>query len=186
VSTITTRERNLLLTGALVLIVFVYAFGLLLPAQRTLAELRAEETRLRNQIERANTLYGRAEGANAEITALQQQVDQLLFPGPDVTVASVHALERLANETGAVITRIRPEDPGVSGDLIRYPATVKVEATFSELVRLLYELEQPDTRLWVEGAEIATGRQSGDDLQATVYIAVHRPAEEVESDDAES
>lgn len=184
--TITRRERNFLLFGALVLILFVYSFGLLLPAQRTLSELGAEEQGLNSQIENANTLYQRAEGAAEEIAALRQRVDELFFTESEVTVASVRALEKLASETGAVITRIRPDDPSLTGDLVRYPATVKVEATFSELVRLLYELEQPETRLWVEGAEIATGRQSGDDLQATIYIVGYRQAEEGESNDDES
>ncbi|MBN1461856.1 MAG: type II secretion system protein M [Armatimonadetes bacterium] len=184
--TITTRERNFLLVGALVLILFVYAFGLLLPARRTLGDLSAEERSLDRQIDNANTLYKQAEGAADEIAALGQQVNGLLLAEPEVTVASVRALEELASETGAVITRIRPDDPSLAGDLARYPATVKVEATFSELVRLFYELEQPDTRLWVEGAEIATGRQSGDDLQATIYVAVYRRAEEGESDDVQS
>ena len=184
--TITTREKNLLLVGALVLILFVYAFVLLFPAQRALGDLAAEKVRLESQLEHANTLYRRAEGATSEIAALRQHMGEFLFPDPETTVASVRALEKLAGETGAVITRIRPEDPSVADGLIRYPATVRVEATFSELVRLLYELEQPDTRLWVEGTEIAAGRQSGDDLQATIYVATYRQAEEGESDDVES
>jgi Tfp pilus assembly protein PilO len=175
-----------LIAGAVALVLFAYAFGLLLPARRTAAQLEAEEQGLRDRLALAESLYDEAGAATTEILALRERVDGLILPEADAIVASVRALERIADETGAIITRIRPGDPSVGEQTIRYPATVDVQATFSELVELLCELERPETRLWVEGVEIASGRQSGDDLRATVHVAAYRQAEEGENEDAQS
>jgi hypothetical protein len=60
---------------------------------------------------------------------------------------------------------------------VKYPATFQVEAGFSDLVRLMFELEQPERRLWVEGVEISADRQVGGRLQATFYVAAYAEAE---------
>jgi hypothetical protein len=61
-----------------------------------------------------------------------------------------------------------------------------LEADFSDLVLLMFALERPGRRLWVEGVEISAGRQARGRLQATFYVAAYAESEEGEVEDGQA
>ncbi len=180
------QDRRLLLIGAAALVVFAYVFGLLLPLHAKARESASEQESLSGLMERAQMMYGAARAAEADIAELASQTQKLMFPEGDVRVSMVRQLESLAAEAGLTITSIRPEEPQSIDGLVKYRATFKVEASFSEVVRLMFELEQPTQRLWVEGIEISADRQAGNRVQATCYVAVYGQAAGSEGADAQA
>jgi len=169
-------ERTLVLMGAIALVLFGYVFGLLLPLNRQAGDLTRDRIAFEGQLERADNMYTSAQRAEEEIVKLKEQTAAMMFPQSDVGVEMVRRLERLARETQLTITSIRPEDSEAIDGAIRYPATFKVEADFADLIDLMYKLEQPDTRLWLEGVEIQAPRRDEDKLQATFYVAAYGSA----------
>ena len=180
------RERRLLLIAVAALVAFVYFAGLLLPLSNRSRELGDELELLRGETERADMMYAAAEAAASDIAALREQTQALMFPDGDVRVDMVRELERLAREAKLTITSIRPEGPQSTDGSVKYPATFKVEADFSELVTLMFNLEQPSRRLWLEGIEISAPRRDEEKLQATFYVVTYAQADESEEQDVEA
>ncbi|MCJ7797041.1 MAG: type II secretion system protein M, partial [Thermoleophilia bacterium] len=96
----------------------------------------------------------------------------------------VGEIEKLSKELGVTLTSIRPGEVESADGSTRHPVTLKVEADLGKIVRLLYELEQPSRRLWVEGMEIASPRQTEGKLTGTVYVAAYSPLPESEAENA--
>ncbi len=180
------REKLLVAIAASALLIVVYLFALLLPVRERGRELARQEGSLREQISAAEKMYQEAEAANGEIIALRDEIDDLLFPKPDARVGMVRAVEQLATEMKVTITSIRPGEAESVEGAIRYPLTLKLEADFGKAARLLYELEQPSRRLWVEGVEITSARQTDMTLQITVYIEAYERTEESEASHVEA
>jgi Tfp pilus assembly protein PilO len=180
------REKALIVIAAAALILVVYLFALLLPMQERSRDLARQEASLREQIAAGERMYREGQTANGEIAALRAEVENLSFPQPDVKVGTVRILEGLASEVKVTITSIRPGEPESVDGAIRYPVTLKLETQFGKAIRLLYELEQPGRRLWVEGLEITSARQTGDLLQVTVYVAAYQRAKESEAKSVEA
>ena len=167
------REKTLILIGVIALVLFAYVFGILLPMNRTAADLTRDRIAFEGQIERADSMYSSAQRAEGDIAKLREETAALMLPEPEVSVEMVRRLERLARGTKLTITSIRPEDIETVDGVLKYPATFKVEAEFADLIDLMYKLEQPDTRLWLEGVEIQAPRREGESLQATFYVAAY-------------
>jgi len=178
------REKVVVGIGASALVLFVYAFGLLLPARRALTGAVSQQAQYREQLSEADRMYREAMAARGQIATLTEQSQSLMSPWPDVMSGMVGEIERLSKELGATVTSIRPGETESADGSLRQPATVKVEADLGKVVRLLYELEQPSRRLWVEGVEIASPRQADDKLTATVYVAAYSPLPESEAENA--
>jgi hypothetical protein len=96
----------------------------------------------------------------------------------------VREIEKLSKELGVTVTSFRPGQSESADGSTRHPAVFKVDADLGKIVRLLYELEQPSRRLWVEGVEVAAARQGEKTLTATIYVAAYSPARESEAADA--
>jgi Tfp pilus assembly protein PilO len=183
---LTPREKIIVAIGAAALVVFAYGFALLLPARRALAGAVNQRDQYRRQLDDADRMYREAAAARGKIAALRQQSHSLMSPWPDVVSGLVAEIEKLSKELGVTVTSIRPSETDSADGSTRQPATVKVEADLGDIVRLLYELEQPSRRLWVEGVEITSPRQGEGKLTATVYLAAYSPLPESEARDAQS
>jgi Tfp pilus assembly protein PilO len=183
---LTPQQRRLLAIGAAAVVVLLYFVALLMPLTARGRELSSERESLNGAIERSQMMDQAAQAARDDVAALRGEIQALMFPEGDVRVNMVRQLERLAVDTGLTITSIRPEEPEMADGAVKYPATFQVEADFSDLVLLMFELEQPARRLWVEGVEISAGRQVGGRLQATFYVAAYAEAEEAEARDAQA
>lgn len=180
------REKRLLPIAAVALVLFAYVAGLIIPLSNKSEALAAELEQLKGNAERAEMMYAAAEAAAGDIAALREQTEKLMFLEGDVRVGMVREIEKLARQANLSITSIRPEEPQSTEGAMRYPATVKAEADFPQLVRLLFDLEQPDRRLWVEGVEIAAPRRGEDQLQATFYLEAYTHLDESEKPDADA
>jgi Tfp pilus assembly protein PilO len=181
---LTAREKVIVSLGAAALVIFAYAFGLLLPARRTLADALQQQAQLTDQLNRTERMYREAMAARQQIAALNQQSQGIMFPSADVQSGMVREIEKLSKELAITVTSIRPGEAEAADGSTRHPAVFKVEADLGKIVRLLYELEQPSRRLWVEGVEIASSRQGESTLAATVYVAAYSPSPESEADNA--
>jgi len=177
------RERIIVTLGGIFILVAVYLWGFFLPLRGDASRLRQEASTLRSQIERSQRMYRESPSVAEEISDLHRQVEAVIFPEQELRSGMVRSLEDLSSELDVTITSIRPADPETVDGAVKYPATVRAVAELSRLVRFLYELERPERRLWVEGAEITSARQTGAELQATIYLAVYGPADESEVDD---
>jgi Tfp pilus assembly protein PilO len=100
--------------------------------------------------------------------------------------AVMREVSQLSRDLGLRLTSIKPGEPESVQDCIRYPLTFRVEADLAHIVRLLYEVEQPEHRLWVEGLEIGPGPRGGSDLAATVHTATYAVRSTREAADAKT
>ena len=181
------RERMLVLFAALALIGFILVFVIGLPMRNRSLRLARDVNNLRHEIAQAKSLYAQMPSIQAEIQDLRATASGLMFEKSNVKVDVVHEIDRLTSDLGMSVTGVTP--PGdaepVSGCL-KYTASFSADSSFSEMVRLLYKLEQPSRRLWVEGIEITPGRGGGEALHVDVHVAVYVPAPESEEQDAEA
>jgi len=180
------RERIFVTLGGIFVFLAIYLWGFLLPLRGKSYRLRQEATTLRSQIEQSQLMYQEAPSIADEIHDLDRHVEAVMFPERDLRSGMVRSLESLSSEFDVTITSIRPADPETVDGAVKYPATVRAVAELPRLVRLLFELERPERRLWVEGIEITSARQTDEELQATIYLAVYGPADESEVDDVDA
>lgn len=178
------RERGLIAAAVAALVIFVYAFGLLLPMRDRAQKLAQQEASLDRKIAEAERMYRGVPELVADIARLRRQVDRLMFQAEETPVAMVQELDGLASDLGMTVTSVDPGDPEQVAGCVRYPMTLKVDSDFASLMRLLYALEQPEHRLWVEGVEITSARRGAGELGATFYVAAYAAGKE--SEDAEA
>lgn len=171
------RERVLLAVGVVALVVFLFSVGVVLPMRNGAAKLAATEHSLSGRIQQATRMYLEASDLVQEIASLRRELRGVMFPDQDVIVGMMRKIDRVASELKVRVASIRPGETEPLGGALKYPVTVTVECEFPQLVRLLYELERSEQRLWVEGVEITSGRQEAGQLQANIYLAVYSYAE---------
>ena len=137
--------------------------------------------------ERPTLWRGEGEAADATLiddvieAARTGRVDHLDITARQVARQAVmRDISQLSSDLGLRLTSIRPDEPESIQNSVRYPLTFRVEADFAHIVRLLYELEQPPHRLWVEGIEIGPGPRGQAEPSALVHVATYtvRPASE--------
>jgi nucleotide-binding universal stress UspA family protein len=181
------RERFLIIVAGAALIGFVLAFGVIVPMARRAAELARNEAEYREVIAEADSMYRAVPTIEAEVADLRSETAQLMFPREEAKIAIVHEIDKLAAEAGVRLTRVTPPgDPEPAAGCLKYSASFRADSSFAEAIDLLYKLERPDRRLWVEGVEIISARGAGDELQVNVQLAVYVPIEAGEEDDAEA
>ena len=181
------RERVLVIIAVAGLIGFVLAFGVVVPMARRAAELARNEADYRELIAEADSMYKAAPAIEAEIAGLRSETARLMFSAEDAKVAVVHEIDELADDADIRLTRVTPPgDPEPVAGCLKYSASFTADASFAEAIDLLYKLELPDRRLWVEGVEIIAARGAGNELQVKVQLAVYVPIEAGEEDDAEA
>jgi hypothetical protein len=181
------RERFLIAIAGAALLVVVLVFGVVLPMVGRGAKLARDEAEYRAIVAEAASMYEAVPAVEAEVAELRSEAARLMFPREEAKIAVVHEIDELAAEVGIHLTRVVPPgDPEPAAGCLKYSASFRAESTFSQAIDLLYRLEQPDRRLWVEGVEISAGRGSGAELQINVQLAVYVPVEAGEEDDAEA
>jgi len=182
----TAREKTLIALAAVALVLLAYAFGLLRPARRTLGELRRQEADLKDRLGQAERMYREAGAAQQQIADLKAKSQAIMFPSSDVQSGMVTEIEKLSKELGVPVASIRPGETESANGSMRHPAVFKIEADIGKIAQFLYELEQPSRRLWVEGVEIASARETGTTLSATIYVAAYSPSRGSEAKNAQA
>lgn len=180
------RELAIALVGLFVVVAFLLLFAVALPMRDRARKLADQARASRRQIDEAAQVEKRRPAVEREIASLQSKVDAVLRPGAEVTPALVRDIEKLCERMGVRMIRVRPEEPAPAGGCMRYPVMFEVESTDDQAVRLLYELEQPQERLWVEGVEIGTARGAAGKLRTVVHVAAYGRAPESEGDDGKA
>lgn len=181
------RERFLVIIAGVAVVVFALAFGVILPMAGRARTLADEEAALRRAIAEAAEMYESAPVMRAEVEEMRATAARLMYPRENVEVAVVREIDGLASELGLRLANVRPPgEPASIADCTKYTMTFKADATFAKAVRLLYELERPERRLWVEEIDIGRSREAGVELQVSVQVAAYIPAEEDEDDDVEA
>lgn len=184
---LSTRERFLVTFGGVALVGFALVFALILPMADRARSLARDEAALRDAIAEAAKMYEAAPAIRADVESLRAQVARLMFPRENVKVEVVREIDRLASELDLRVTNVRPPgEPESVADCVRYTMSFKAESTFAKSVRLLYELEHPERRLWVEEVDIGRGREAGVELQIDVQVAAYVPTKAGEEDDVEA
>lgn len=178
------REKSVLAGGVIVAVLFGYLLVLLLPTQRAAATTERARNRLQEQLAESERMYREAVAAKAELPALHAQLGAVYFPSPELQSGAIREIEQLTKELNITLTSIRPGEVETKDGSTKQPLAIKVESDLGRIAQLLYDLEKPERRLWVEGIEITSAKQTGDTLAVTVYLAVFSPARESGADDA--
>ncbi|GEM_PF-1176008 len=185
------RERALLAAGAAALVLSALVFGLARPMLAKSRELAREEESLRAEIEQAAAMREAVPEIEEEIARLRAAAADIARPGGYIVAPQlVRDIEALSARLGVSLTRVRPGEPQPSAGCMKYPITFEFESSYDQMVRMLYELEQPAERLWVEGVEISSVRGTPGRLRTVVhayaYVLGPGDAEEEGGDGAEA
>jgi len=181
------RERFLVMVAGVAVVGFALVFAVILPMADRARSLARDEAVLRDAIAEATKMYEAAPAIRADVEGLRAEVARLMFPRENVKVEVVREIDRLASKLGLRVTNVRPPgEPESVADCVRYTMSFKADSTFAKSVQLLYELEQPECRLWVEEVDIGRGREAGVELQINVQVAVYVPAKAGEEEDVEA
>jgi hypothetical protein len=183
-NTMTGRERWLLAAAVAAAVVFVYIVWLVMPLRSRADSVAREYEALNAGIGAAERMYEATRGMPEVLEKLRAQSVAQLFSDPDVPMAVMRQLDTLASDVGIVVASVVPEEPELIDGLTRYPTLFKIETDFPSLIRLLYEIERPEQRLWVEAVRINRGRGNAK-LQAEIRAAAFAPAPEGEGPDAQ-
>jgi Tfp pilus assembly protein PilO len=161
-----------------------YFLLLLLPAQRAAGKASRELLRTTTQLTEAEQMYRESLAAKTELAELRKQATSAYLTAPDIQASAIKEIERLTRELNITLVSIRPGEMETKDGSSKHPIEIKLESDLGRIVQFLYDLEKPERRLWVEGVEITSAKQTGDTLSATVYLAVYEPAPEGDDNNA--
>src|SRR5574340_309664 len=168
------REKPVLIAAGAALAAFLLLFFVALPMRDTAKNLRGQIRTLTTAVDEAQTMYRQLPAAEEEVKRLKADTSQLFLPeNAEVTPSLVREISQLNSDLGVDLSSIRPAEPEVAGNGMKYPVTFRVDADFSHIVRLLFELEQPPHRLWGEGIEITPGAKGETGHSALIYVSAY-------------
>jgi len=116
---------------------------------------------------------------------IQAQIASLSRPNANPTPDVVREIERLTKEQGLELTNIHPAEPEYLENSTKYGTSFDAQASFEQVIRLLYELEKSPHYLWVEGVDI-TGERGGGSVVLHAIVAVYACRSASRSSDAKS
>lgn len=174
------RERLLIVAAAVVLVGFVLVFVVALPMVDRSGKLATDTKELRDRIAEASRMYEGLPAMRDESASLAAEVGSLTKSKADVA----RELDELTSDLGIRLTSVRPEDPEPMAGCLKHVTTFNVETDYAHMIRLLYELEQPGHRLWVEQVRISPPRRGAGELQVIITVAAYvvRPSEESDAE----
>jgi Tfp pilus assembly protein PilO len=168
------RERGVVAVGIGVVAIFLVGFLVVRPMRRRAATLSRQAATFAARLTEARHMYEQIPAVRQVVTKLQTEVAQQFRPRQaEVVPDVVREIVELNRDLGLRLTSVRPSEPEALGQCLKYPINFRVEASFPQLARLLYEIEQPPRQLWVEGVEIGPGGRGGQELSASVHVATY-------------
>jgi len=172
------RERLLIIAAAAVLVGSVLVFAVALPMLDRAGKLAADTKELTDRIAEASRMYEGLPAMREESASLAAEVGDLTKSRAD----AARELDGLTSDLGIRLVSVRPEDPEPVADCLKYVTTFNVETDYAHMIRLLYELEQPGHRLWVEEVMISPPRRGANELQVIITVAAYVVGASEESD----
>jgi len=172
------RERLLIVVAAAVLVGFVLVFAVALPMVDRAGKLATDTQELRDRIAEASRMYESLPAMREESASLGAELRGLTKPTAEVA----RELDELTSDLGIRLTSVRPEDPEPVAGCLKHVTTFNVETDYAHMIRLLYELEQPGHRLWVEEIRISPPRRGANELQLIITVAAYVVRASEESD----
>lgn len=172
------QDRTVVVVGLVAVASVVAMLGLVLPLRNKAGQLRRETRALQAKIDDAAAMYRRLPTERARLAGLGKQIEDLCRRQPDPSPQVVREIEQLTSDLGVQLVTVRPSEPTTGEGYTKFATTFEVQASFANIVRLLYDLETPPHSLWVDSTEITSDQAGGADLRATVTVAVyvHTPA----------
>lgn len=173
------QDRAVVAVGLVAVAAVVALLGLVLPLRNKAGQLERESRALQAKIDDAVTMYRRLPTEATRLAGLGKQIEDLCRSQPNPSPQVVREIEQLASDLGVQLVTVRPSEPTTGEGYTKFATTFEVQASFANIVRLLYELETSPHSLWVDATEITSDQAGGADLRATVTVAVyvHTPAD---------
>jgi Tfp pilus assembly protein PilO len=173
------QDRTLIVLGLVAVAAVLALLVVVLPLRAKARQLSREAEALQAKIGEAETMYGRFPTEAARLANLEKQIGSVCRPQANPSPEVVREIQQLSSDLGLQLISVRPSEPTVGEGYTKFATTFELQASFADIVRLLYELETPPHSLWVDAAEITSDQGGGADLRATVTVAayVHTAAE---------
>lgn len=173
------QDRTLIVLGLVVVAAILALLVMVLPLRAKARQLAHEANALQGKIREAKTMYSQFPTEAARLASLEEQIGSVCRSQADPSPEVVREIQQLSSDLGLQLVSVRPSEPAVGEGYTKFPTTFELQASFADIVRLLYELETPSHSLWVDAVEINSDQGGGAQLRATVTVAayVHTPAE---------
>lgn len=179
------RERASVAVVGAALVLALAVLLVAVPMRERTRELRVRKQELSERLDEAQRLRRELPGLKGEIAKLHGKTKELFRPDPKTVAPEVmREVARLSSDLGLRLASVQTREPEPLGPCVRHPFGMRVEAPFAPIVRLLYELEQRQGRLWVEGVEISPGPRGGNTLYGYFHLATYTVRPKGEDEEA--
>ena len=169
------RDRVLLTAWGAAVVALALVVGVALPIRSRWKRLDSEVIGLQRAIADAAAMYQQAPALEQEIGELRGLNQVLSRSGKDVGPAVIKEVDQLTRDLDIRLVSLRPGEPQNLEQFRKHTAVFEVECDFAGVAEMLYELEQPEHPLWVEGVEISSDRTADNEVRAKVSVAVYTP-----------
>jgi Tfp pilus assembly protein PilO len=186
VKRLSARERVLLVAAGGTLIILVLVFAVMLPMLDRGVTLTARTRQLSARMERALSVYRTMPQTEKQLAALREEIGRVVRGETAAAEEVVRDIDHLTADLGLRLESLRPGKAERVSGCVRYPATFDVVSGYASIVRLLYALEQPEHRLWVEAVKISPSGGSENELRASVRVVAYTLEGSSEEGDAGS
>ncbi len=167
------RDRILLTAWLAGLVLLALVIGVARPMHARWRGLKKDIATLRQSIAVATAMYRETPAVETEVAELAQIVSTLSRPADEVGPAMIREIDRLTGELGVQLLTLRPGDVEDLDVCRKHTAVFEVESDFPRIVRLLYRLERPPLRLWVEGVDLTSDRTPENKVRAKISVAAY-------------
>jgi Tfp pilus assembly protein PilO len=148
-------------------------FAVIMPMARAATTASAEAAGLRGKLASAEAVYRQGPSVRQEIAKLTTVAKELSRPDRDVGPDMIRQIDQLTKDLGLRLLNVRPGQPERVGQCGKYTASFEVESDLERIARMLWELEQGPSPLWVEGVEVNAQSGGASGLRATIGVAVY-------------
>jgi Tfp pilus assembly protein PilO len=151
-----------------------YAFFVFLPTQKSIASIRSELAKQRNDVLELGSLENEIVGLELRIAAARAAIDtwQEHAPTERETATFIGVVSQLAQQADARVDRITPRSVVKMAALQQHPAEVTVEGGFLQIADFLRRLELRPESIWITRLNLAASGEAGVNVRCELSFTV--------------
>jgi Tfp pilus assembly protein PilO len=170
----TKKPKSWILTVIISGTALAYALLVFLPTQKSIASLRSDLARQRNEVLELGSLEAEIVGLQRRIDVVRATIDkwQEHAPTEQETATFIGVVSQLAQQAGARVERITPRSVVKMAALQKNPADLTVDGDFVQIAEFLRSLEQRPETIWLTRLNLTASGETGANVRCELSFTV--------------